>query len=75
MDLRIKIGVGVVLVFCLFGNSSVASVSAVTELDTDGDGLTDRLEETVYFTDRLVSDTDGDGYADGLEIVNGYSPR
>lgn len=63
------------MVFCLFGNSSVASVSAVTELDTDGDGLTDRLEETVYFTDRLVSDTDGDGYADGLEIVNGYSPR
>ncbi|PIY62565.1 hypothetical protein COY93_02860 [Candidatus Uhrbacteria bacterium CG_4_10_14_0_8_um_filter_58_22] len=63
------------LFFCLFGNGGVASASAVTEPDTDGDGLVDRLEETVYFTDRLNPDTDGDGYADGLEVVGDYSPR
>ena len=42
-------------------------------LDTDGDGLADKLEEALG-SDPLRSDTDGDGFEDGEEIENGYSP-
>ena len=44
------------------------------QVDTDGDGLTDVRETTVYHTDPLKADTDGDGYPDGLEVEMGYSP-
>lgn len=46
-----------------------------SQLDSDGDGLTDDDELGVYFTDPANPDTDGDGYGDGTEINNGYSPR
>lgn len=46
---------------------------AVIILDTDGDGLSDDLED-YYGTDVNNSDTDGDGYSDGTEINNGYDP-
>ncbi len=36
--------------------------------DTDGDGLTDVDESTVYFTNPKVADSDGDGLSDGDEI-------
>jgi uncharacterized repeat protein (TIGR02543 family) len=36
--------------------------------DSDGDGLTNYKEATVYFTDLNLSDTDGDSYSDGEEI-------
>lgn len=36
--------------------------------DTDGDGLTDPIEE-FYGTDKNVCDTDGDGLSDYVEIV------
>ncbi|MFT4702614.1 MAG: hypothetical protein ACI81R_000300 [Bradymonadia bacterium] len=36
--------------------------------DTDGDGLSDRLEVTVYCTDPNARDTDGDGLEDRLEV-------
>ncbi len=42
-------------------------------IDSDGDGLTDVLEEE-YGTDPLVYDTDGDGLSDGLEITFGTNP-
>lgn len=45
------------------------------EPDTDGDGLSDRAEREVYFTDPTKADTDGDGYADNEELRHGYSPR
>lgn len=41
--------------------------------DSDGDGLTDYLEETLGL-DKSKNDTDGDGYPDGDELKNGYSP-
>lgn len=44
-----------------------------TDLDTDGDGLADRLEEGLG-TDVYRADTDGDGYLDGNEVRNGYNP-
>lgn len=43
-------------------------------LDTDGDGLSDEDETSIYFTDPNNPDTDGDGYNDGKEITNKYSP-
>ncbi|MDP3964664.1 MAG: hypothetical protein Q8Q20_03355 [bacterium] len=42
-------------------------------LDTDGDGLTDLMEE-VYGTDVNNPDSDADGFLDGEEVENGYSP-
>ncbi|MCD4760429.1 thrombospondin type 3 repeat-containing protein, partial [bacterium] len=41
--------------------------------DTDGDGLSDKLEEGLG-TDVNKTDTDGDGYTDRAEILNGYNP-
>jgi Malectin domain/Bacterial TSP3 repeat len=37
--------------------------------DTDGDGLTDEEERTIYGTDPTRADTDGDGINDGTEIA------
>ena len=42
-------------------------------VDTDGDGVTDKDELTVYFSDPFESDTDGDGVNDGDEIAAGTS--
>ena len=44
---------------------SCADVSAV---DTDGDGISDDDERTIYGTNWEDDDTDGDGYTDGDEI-------
>jgi len=41
--------------------------------DTDGDGLTDRLEEGIG-SDKNKVDSDGDGFNDYEEIINGYNP-
>ncbi len=43
------------------------------ELDSDGDGLGDKLEEGLQ-TDPYKKDSDGDGYDDGTEVLNGYNP-
>lgn len=45
------------------------------ELDSDGDGLSDYAEVTIYHTNRYSRDTDRDGYADGVEIAHGYNPN
>ena len=45
------------------------------EPDTDGDGIDDMLEITVWKSNPTISDTDGDGYLDGFEISNGYNPN
>ncbi len=51
------------------------SVKAVTNYDSDGDGLSNVEEKNIYYTDPYNKDTDGDGYDDGLEIEFNYSPR
>ncbi len=43
------------------------------ELDSDGDGLSDKLEEALKL-DPSKMDTDGDGFLDGIEVQNGYNP-
>lgn len=40
-------------------------------LDSDGDGLADRLE-VAFNGHPLKADTDGDGYTDKMEVLNGY---
>lgn len=43
--------------------------------DTDGDGISDIDESTLYETDPEVTDTDGDGISDGIEIIRGFNPN
>ena len=42
--------------------------------DSDGDGLSDGDEVSVFGTQPTVADTDGDGIDDGVEIDNGLNP-
>jgi len=44
-------------------------------IDFDKDGLSDKEEISVYFTDPADPDTDDDGYLDGDEIKFHYSPH
>jgi len=43
--------------------------------DTDNDGLSDRLEVKIYFTNPLSADTDKDGISDGEEVKRGLDPN
>jgi hypothetical protein len=47
--------------------------SRFQDIDTDGDGLPDKLEEGLS-TNPNNSDSDGDGYSDLTEIQSGYNP-
>ena len=42
--------------------------------DSDGDGLSDDQEITIYGTNPLIADTDGGGVNDGDEVANGSDP-
>ena len=42
--------------------------------DTDGDGLTDAEETSLYGTNPDDPDTDADGMPDGWEVANGLNP-
>lgn len=44
-------------------------------LDTDGDGLSDSDEKTLYFTNPNNPDTDEDGFFDMEELKYDYSPH
>lgn len=58
------------------GEVVMASIAAtVSAIDTDGDGLTDEDEHTVWESNPLSDDTDSDGYPDATEVVNGYDPN
>ncbi|MFA6382220.1 MAG: CARDB domain-containing protein [Candidatus Buchananbacteria bacterium] len=43
------------------------------DVDTDGDGLSDKLEEAIG-SNVNMKDSDADGYDDKTEALNGYSP-
>lgn len=50
-------------------------VYAQEVVDSDGDGIADTDETSIYATDPALADTDGDGFLDGDELARGYSPR
>lgn len=49
--------------------------TVLSNMDTDGDGLTDEKEETVWHTNPFDSDSDNDGYDDYTETRHGYDPN
>ncbi len=51
----------------------IAVDSRMIRIDSDGDGLDDRIERAIG-TDPFNPDSDGDSYNDGLEILNHYDP-
>lgn len=51
----------------------VAVDSRLIRIDSDRDGLDDRLEKALG-TDPLNSDSDGDSYGDALELKHHYNP-
>lgn len=52
-----------------------ASVLGDSDLDTDGDGLSDYEERAIYQTYWYDSDTDKDGFSDYEEVRAGFSPK
>jgi len=57
----------------LLNRIPIGGLDYLNELDTDQDGLSDKLEAQLG-TNRLVRDTDADGYGDGVELRLGYNP-
>jgi len=50
-------------------------ILAQKPLDTDDDGVSDKDEINIYYTDINNPDTDGDGYSDWLELNTNHSPH
>ena len=61
--------------FFLFLLLAVTDVQANGLPDADRDGVPDKDEQEVYYTDMYAVDTDGDGYSDFEEINRGFSPH
>lgn len=59
---------------CFFSVTQVVHAQTMRS-DSDGDGLLDSWEVTVYQTNPERSDTDGDSFADRVEVQNGYNPH
>lgn len=56
--------------------SSVEELQNVlNDVDTDGDGLTDYEEQSLYDTSPYLSDSDSDGFSDREEIEKGTNPN
>lgn len=53
----------------------ITPVRANNLADFDWDGIPDKDELEVYYTDPYNHDTDGDGYNDWIELNFGYSPH
>jgi hypothetical protein len=45
-----------------------------SKADSDGDGLSDRIEIVRFHTDPSRADTDADGMTDGAEVMHGTTP-
>ncbi len=58
----------------LLGTFLAVAPAAAQAADSDGDGLYDIDETSVYFTDPYNWDSDGDGASDGAEVYYGTDP-
>jgi hypothetical protein len=56
------------------GTNPLAATAAPVQADSDGDGLFDLDETSVYGTSASAFDTDGDGVGDGQEVYTGTNP-
>lgn len=56
-------------------NLETSMANADTTADTDGDGLTDSVETSTWYSNPYSVDSDADGYLDLTEVVNGYNPN
>ena len=57
----------------LSASDIAANYLAISQVDTDGDGLTD-IQENELGTDPLDPDTNGNGIPDGWEVAHGSNP-
>ncbi|MEA3449417.1 MAG: hypothetical protein U9Q85_00320, partial [Patescibacteria group bacterium] len=73
--MRYKLRVIIFLLLILFVLFDIIVVNANNLLDSDLDGVPDKDEIEIYFTDPYNKDTDKDGYNDWLELVSGFSPH
>ncbi len=69
MAAKVKFAILIILIMV----PVMASANSLS--DSDHDGVPDKDEIGVYFTDPANKDTDGDGYTDFEELVHGYSPH
>ena len=66
---------GLSVLFALLLSTNVFSSIKNAEMDSDSDGLSDAIENTIG-TEAYLSDTDGDGIQDGIEVgKNLRSPK
>ncbi|MDF7809151.1 DNRLRE domain-containing protein [Pontiellaceae bacterium B12219] len=63
------------LTFQSIESGSGPQLKMVRLKDTDGDGISDESETTVFMTDPALADTDGDGQSDGEEWFAGSDPN
>jgi len=54
--------------------AKIDAANTLKTQDSDGDGLTDYDETTIYKTSPYLEDTDGDGIPDGEEVRLGQNP-
>lgn len=64
------LGCGALVALLSVGGFGIASART----DSDGDGLFNQDETSVYHTNPNVADTDGDGVSDGEEVYLGTNP-
>jgi len=60
--------------FVVMTSRVLDAVNCYALQDSDGDGISDYDEVTVYFTDPFSNDTDNGGVPDNVEIENGNDP-
>jgi lipoprotein-anchoring transpeptidase ErfK/SrfK len=73
--MRYALNIVKIIMLVIFVLLTVNPVEANGLLDSDLDGVPDKDEIEVYYTNPNNRDTDGDGYSDWLELTTGFSPH